>query len=188
MIFPFGLAVTVSLPCCPGSWSPAAARHSTAQPRCPGWRAGWRRWKRRCCHLLEPPAMGERDQGTEPPGIAQEPRDSAAKTELHKQHAIPRARAQACTKMPTCDSQTDNNFNCKYHCGHFLASTEFKHGHRPTLWVHKHIHICLFLKIPSSAHSYSLATSGDWLFHNLHIYETFFEELQVWTKSIYSSV
>lgn len=46
----------LGLPCHPGSWIPAQTLHTALQPRAPGGHEGWRRCKRSCCHLPEPPA------------------------------------------------------------------------------------------------------------------------------------
>ena len=86
----FSLAVIVNLPCRLGSWNPAQTLHTALQSRSLGGHVGWRRCKRRCCHLLEPPAVERQlfSSAGSCLGLHKHPQHSAAKTELHKQHEI----------------------------------------------------------------------------------------------------
>lgn len=182
----FSLAVTVGLPCCPGSWSPAPPRHSTAQPRCPGGRGGWRRCKRRCCHLLEPPAAGRER-------LVQGPAGDCART-LGTQ--LPKLSCSSSMKSPGhgLRSGLQENANMWQQNWQLLQLqislwplfSINKSLSTDTDQLSKYTNICTHLFVFKNTQFCPLLLPGylRWLFHNLHIYETFFEELQLWTKSI----
>lgn len=186
----FSLAVTISLPCRPGSWSPAPPRQNAAQPRCPGGRAGWRRCKRRCCHLLEPPEAGREHSVQGPAGDC----TRILGTQL------PKLSCTSSMKSPGHGLRSGLHENANMWQQNwqllqlqisgwplFSINRVSAQSQTNSLSTQTNVDICWFFKIPSSACSYSLAISDDYpttYIYMKHFLRTCKCELRVFYSSV----